>query len=234
MNKLLIIVASLSLCFSACLGGVGSGKVVTEERSIGSFRKVSVGSGLHLEATAGARKLTLTTDDNVMPIVQTFVANDTLFIQLPPSSIPPLATVFTAELSNDVFEGIDASGGCDVRLVATGTAKFPISASGGSDVFVDGLSASEVTMDASGGSTITIAGASQTAEASASGGSELKLRAFPVETMRVDASGGSTVTARVSSSLTGSASGGSTVSVIGTPTNRVDTSGGSRVNVNVE
>lgn len=232
MNKLLVSIALLSL--TACYGGVGSGKVVSEERSIGSFRKVSVGSGLTLKATTGERKLTITTDDNVLPIVQTFVANDTLFVQLPPNTIPPLATIFSADLSNDLFEGIDASGGCDVNMVATGTSRFPIAASGGSDVFIDGLSTGEVTMDASGGSTITLTGAAQSAEASASGGSELKLRAFSLDSLRVDASGGSTVTARVSSSLTGSASGGSTVSVIGTPTNRVDTSGGSQVHVNVE
>jgi hypothetical protein len=219
---------------SACQFATGSGHVISENRDVSTFRKVDVASGITLHATTGARSLKLTADDNLLPLIQTFVTGDTLHIQLKPTTVAPVLSTLTAEVSNDVFEGLEASGGCLVDLTATSATDFPIVASGGSDVTITGLSSTNVTMDASGGSTITVSGAAQHASATSSGGSGLKLRALPLETLAIDASGGATVVARVSSALTGSASGGSTISVVGTPSSHVDVSGGSQLNLNVE
>ncbi|MFT3711962.1 MAG: DUF2807 domain-containing protein [Archangium sp.] len=236
MNHALLksaLILSLST-LSACQLATGSGNVVSENREVSSFRKVDVADGITLHATTGSRALKLTADDNLMPLIQTFVTGDTLHIQLKPTTVAPVLSTLTADVSNDLFEGLDASGGCLVDVAATSTDDFPITASGGSDVTITGLATNTVTMDASGGSTITLSGTAVSGTASSSGGSGLKLRGLPMQRLAVDASGGATVVARVSSSLTGSASGGSTVSIIGTPSSRLDVSGGSQLNLNVE
>lgn len=236
MNRT-ILSAALFLSLSTLTGcqfATGSGHITSENRDVPAFRKVDVASGITLHATTGSRSLKLTADDNLIGLVQTFVTGDTLHIQLKPTTVAPVLSTLNADVSNDLFEGIDASGGCLVDVTATSTDDFPITASGGSDVTITGLATNTVTMDASGGSTITLSGTAVSASAVSSGGSDLKLRGLPMQRLAVDASGGATVVARVSSSLTGSASGGSTVSIIGTPSSRLDVSGGSQLNLNVE
>lgn len=223
-NNLLL----LGLFLSGCQGLLGSGNVVTSERDIGSFRKVSIASGIEAKTSNGPRGLTIRTDDNLQSLVETFVEGDTLVVRLPPNTLIGLDRI-EASISNDVFEGLHASGGSHVSMTATPVSTFEVSASGGSRIDLSGLASDELSVEASGGSDVTVSGSATRAAASASGASTLRLGAVPLETLDVHASGGSSVHARVSSSVTGAASGASTVTIVGRPSNSVERSGGSQV-----
>lgn len=222
----------LFLCFAltACQGLVGSGRVVTEDREVTAFKRLAVHSGINVVTSNGPRGLTLRTDDNVQSKVETFVQGDTLVVRLVNNTVLMVGQV-NATVSNEVFEGLEASGGSNVTITATPVTRFDLTASGGSDVILRGLSSDDFTVDASGGSDVTIEGAANRGDVIASGGSTLRLHDVSLEALALDVSGGSTLNARVSSMITGSASGGSTVTIVGTPTNRVDRSGGSEVSV---
>ncbi|MDP1827832.1 MAG: DUF2807 domain-containing protein [Archangium sp.] len=224
----------LSLVLSACQGVVASGTVTTTTREVPAFRRISIASGITATASAGSRALSIKADDNLQPLIETFVEDDTLIVRLKPMTLVGPVRTMDATISNDAFEALDASGGSHVTLPATPVTRFPISASGGSVVDVTGLSSADFTVDASGGSRVKVSGAATSASASASGGSDLEFTAVPLESLRVDASGGSTVKARVSGSLTGSASGGSTLTIVGMPSSQVDTSGGSHVRLGAQ
>ena len=224
----------LSLVLSACQGVVGSGNVTTTTRDVSAFRRISIASGINAQASTGTRALTIRADDNLQSLIQTRVENDTLIVQLKPNTLVGASHTMEAEISNDVFEALDASGGVHVTMTATPVTSFPVTASGGSIVDITGLSATDFAVDASGGSVVTLAGAATRGTANASGGSDLKLTGVPLESLAVSASGGSTISARVSGTLTGSASGGSTISIVGTPASTVDSSGGSQVHLGAQ
>jgi hypothetical protein len=221
----------LSVVLSACQAVVGSGTVTTTTREVSAFRQIAISSGITAHASTGPRALTIRADDNLQALVETRVENDTLIVRLKPTTLVANSPTLEAEISNDFFEGVEASGGVHVTMTATPVARFPLSSSGGSIIDVTGLSSTEFTLEASGGSVVTLTGVATRGTANASGASHLKLSGVPLESLEVSASGGSTITARVSGTLTGSASGGSSVSITGTPASTVESSGGSQVHL---
>jgi Putative auto-transporter adhesin, head GIN domain len=224
--------ASLVLLFALTgCGIVGNGKITSSSPELPAFRRVRIESAFTARATTGARAVTVRTDENIMQYVQTLVESDTLVVRL--SGIWKSPSLLEVDISNDLFEGIEASGAADVTAPATPVTSLSVRASGASNVKVTGVSSSDFSAEATGLSTIELAGAATQGTATASGGSILRLRLLPVLSLTVAASGGSLVTARVSSTLTGTCSGESTVAIVGNPTNGVDTSGSSRVILNV-
>lgn len=227
---LLPLVLSLTACQAAIIT-VGSGNVVTTTREVGAFRKVSVASAITVHATVGSRAVTVRTDDNLQPLLETFLDGDTLVIRIKPTHNASLPTALEATLSNDVLEGVAVSGASHVTLAATPVATFPLTASGASALEVSGLSSTTLTLDVSGASNVTVAGEAMVGTATVSGASTAHLREVSLSSLALDVSGASTVTARVSSMLTGSVSGASTVTISGTPANQVTSTGASQVTV---
>src|SRR5262249_18833380 len=141
----------------------------------------------------------------------TFVQGDSLVVRVKPDVGVVQASTLHVDVSNDVVEGLDVSGGSHVTATVTPTDMLFVSASGGSQADVTGISSSSLDLDASGGSGVTLQGSATRATASASGGSHIDLTGVVLDTLNLDASGGSGVRATVAKSVTGDASGGSTV-----------------------
>lgn len=225
LRSLSLVVGVLVLV--GCQGG--NGVQTTTQREVPAFRRVTVGWGIVVKASPGARAVSFTVDGNLQDQYEAVVEGDALVLRAKATALPMPSKSPEAKISNDVFEGVDASGGAHVTLPATAVDTFVANASGGSVLDITGLSSTALTVASSGGSSVTVAGAATRATVSASGGGPVDLRGVPLQTLQVDASGGSTVRARVSGALTGSASGGSSITITGMPTNQVATSGGSTV-----
>lgn len=228
------LLSMLCLLLTACGGAgflVGNGNVTTTSRDVSAFRKISVGSAVLARVHPGARAVSLRTDENVQPLMEVVVEGDTLIIRNNTlTSLSP--TVLEADITNDVLEGVEASGASQVIGAATPVTSFPLTASGASTITLTELSSTDFTLTATGASTVTLSGAATRATIKAEGGSAVDVRGVPLSALTVDASGASTVKARVSSTLDGSASGASLVRVTGTPTSQVVNSGASTVTLN--
>jgi hypothetical protein len=210
---------ALTTLFTACgIGTFGDGHLQSDSRDVGAFRSVSIASGFQAVVSPGPRGVTVRTDENVLPLVETFVQGESLVVHIKSGTLLEHTTALEVAVSNPTLEGLEASGGSQVDATATATAHFAVNASGGSEVKLDGLSSDAIEVDASGGSHVTLTGAATGGTASASGGSHVDLKAIALDTLNVDASGGSEIDATVATSVTGTASGGSTVSITGNPT----------------
>ncbi len=227
-----LLLAPVVLWLTACqVGTIGSGNVVTTTREVGAFRTLSVASAITVHATVGSRAVTVRTDDNLQPLLETFLDGDTLIIRVKPLQGISLPAALEANVSNDLLEGITVSGASHVTVVATPVATFPLTASGASTLEVSGISSTTLTLDVSGASNVTVAGAAMVGTATVVGASTAHLREVSLSSLALDVSGASTVTARVSSMVTGSVSGASTVTISGTPGNQVTSTGASQVTV---
>lgn len=216
---------------SGCGGVMGNGKVVSDERTVGAFRTVTIASGFTAMVKPGARAVTIHADENLLSYLETEVRGDSLVVDVKPDTLLAGVSALDVTIFNDVIEGLDASGGSQVDATATPIPTFKLGASGGSRVNLDSLSSTELDADASGGSHVTAAGTATSARAGASGGSIVDLTSVALATLEVTASGGSTVNASVTGSVAGSASGASQVTITGNPTVSVDRSGASTVTV---
>jgi hypothetical protein len=214
-------------------GIVGSGQPATEGRTIGTFRSLRAENGFRVAVTKGERALSVTTDDNVISLVETVVEGDVLVLRLRPGVTLSSARGLVAVLTTDVLEGVEVNGGGRVAGPVSGAATWPVVATGGSQVELTGFSSSLVTLEASGGSIVTLSGSTSEARLTAGGGSKVTTRDLTAAKVTVELSGGSEARVTASSEVTGNASGGSALFVSGNPgAVSVTTSGGSTVTRN--
>ncbi|MDX2010654.1 MAG: DUF2807 domain-containing protein [Myxococcaceae bacterium] len=219
-----------ALLLMGCPGVVGSGTAATETRTIGAFRTLRAENGFRVTVTKGERALSVTTDDNVISLVETVVEGDVLVLRLKPGVSLSTTRGLVAALTSDVLEGVEVSGGGRVAGPVSAAATFPVVATGGSQVELSGVMSSLVTLDASGGGTVTLAGSTTEARLTAGGGATVTTRDLSATKVTVDLSGGSQARVSSSNEVSGNASGGSTLVVSGNPaTVSVTTSGGSTV-----
>lgn len=216
----------LCLLLAAC-GGTGNGILTTTQREVGAFKKISVDSAVDAQVHRGARAVSLRTDENYQDLVEVLVEGETLIIRSRGAVLTP--TVLQADITNDVFEGVEAAGASRVSGAATAVTGFSARASGASSITVTDLSSTDLTLSATGASTVTVSGAATSGTIGAEGASSVDARGVPLNTLSVDVSGASTVKARVSTTLEGAVSGASQLTITGTPTARVTESGASTV-----
>jgi hypothetical protein len=232
MKALRIGLMVASVISMGCFGALGSGREATQAREVGAFRRLQVHGGIQATVTQGARAVSITADDNLLSLIETRVEGDVLIIRTKEGTSISTSKGLRAAISNDVLEGVQASGGSIVSGPATTASTWRAEASGGSRITLTGLSTTAGTLVASGGSTLTIAGAVTDLTVNASGGSTGNLGDLSATRVILDVAGGSTVKLGSAESVTGSASGGSTVTIKSARSVTVDASGGSSVTTN--
>ncbi len=185
-------VAMLGLIALTACGTVGSGDVVTEDRTVGSFDSLDISEGIEVELTVdpgASPSVVLHFDDNLLDQVVTELRGDTLVIEFE-GMLSIVGGDRWVEVVADSIESIEVSGGSDLR--GSGTVDgYELRVSGGSDVDLGDLEARSVEIDVSGGSDVRVY-ASESIEGEASGGSDVMVLGDP-DRSRVDTSGGSDV-----------------------------------------
>ncbi len=147
MNKRISLgMAALMLATLACSAlsratntVIGSGKVVTEDRTVGSFTSVDLQGSAEVEVTLGStQSVSVKADDNILPLIETTVSGGELVIRTRPGmSIEPIS-------------------GIHVTVVATALNTATLSGSG--KVNVTGMKGSALTVNLPGSGDITVKG----------------------------------------------------------------------------
>lgn len=116
---------------------VGSGKAVTETRSVASFNEVKlVGGGEVVFEKGSESSVTVTIDDNLLPLLKTEVSNGVLsinYIQSTSTSLP-----LKIKLSGEQIDSLHLVGGGKFELGKIDQESLKIELVGGSEVLVSG------------------------------------------------------------------------------------------------
>jgi hypothetical protein len=163
-------------------GVEGSGRVITEQRSISPFRQVELaGEGRLLLTPDGPPALEVETDDNLMPYIETEVIDGTLTISTRPDTDlqPSTGVTYRARCDEVVEVVLTGSGDIDVEDCQMGDLAIRLDGSG--TIGVDGIDATSVTADLSGSGSIGAIGRTGRVTASIGGsgtfdGTELEAR----------------------------------------------------------
>jgi putative autotransporter adhesin-like protein len=81
MKKVTVTFLAACLLFvGAChfVGVRGNGRIKTDERTVNAFANIDAGGGFEIEWQNGAPSLRITTDENLLPYIDSDVSNDTL------------------------------------------------------------------------------------------------------------------------------------------------------------
>jgi hypothetical protein len=220
--------AVATLALGGWFGEKGNGNIKEEQRQVGEFTGVEVGGGVHVDISIGnERRVTVTSDENLLPLIKTRVKNGVLQLdrerEIRPTR-PIKLTVVTPTL-----ERIGASGGVTMNAQASASKRFTVEGSGGARINLRGVDAEQLDVELSGGVEAKIAGKARSSRLELSGGVGLDAQGLDVETAKIEASGGVDARLAVSKAITGDASGGVSVRIKGRPSIDVDTSGASAI-----
>ena len=193
---LIFVTVTLSGCIVVDLNGCGketvkgSGEVITEERQVAEFKTIKLkGIGRVVLSQGRQHSVTIRTDDNILPLIETDVQNDELIISEQNYDLRPTTLVFDITVAN--LEGIAISGSGKVigksRFVSD---DFYADISGAGDMTL-ALEVTDLETKISGSGSMNLSGKANRHDAKISGSG--KINAFDMHTkcvsLRVSGSG---------------------------------------------
>jgi len=180
-------------------GIAGSGKIVTEPRTVSDFSAVSLsGSGRMIVEQTGTESLTVTTDDNLLPYIRTEVHGSTLELG-----------------TKDPMTNLNPTEDIVFRLTVKKLDDLRISGSGQADV--KGLTENQLQVRISGSGDMTGQGAVDDLDLRISGSGSYSGTNLKSRHATVGVSGSGSVVVNASDTLNASVSGSGSVEYVGDP-----------------
>lgn len=166
----------------------GSGKIVSEARTVPPFEQVHSSGSAKVVITVGpAQHVEIKTDDNIIPIVETKVRDGRLEIETKDSWSSD--TGITVTISTPTLKGVGLSGSGDVRVSGVSGGAFAAALSGSGDITASGT-AEKVSVAISGSGDAHLYDlAARTAEISVSGSGDVEVSASEVLDASIAGSG---------------------------------------------
>jgi hypothetical protein len=193
MKKITIVVVAACLASTVgCrwLGIQGNGKIKTEERTISAFANLDLRGAFEVEWQNGAPSLRITTDENLLPYIDSDVSGDMLRLRTR-EQIRPSHGVKVV-IASPTRTGAKISGA--VKLVAKQLSgpRFALESSGASQVLLDG-NVDELLADMTGASELAASALqTKTAEISTTGAGDAEVAV--AEMLKVAITGAGKVT----------------------------------------
>lgn len=224
----------LALCVSGCMFSntptiTGSGKVISEKRSVANFDKVSVGGSGELVITQGDEEsLEIRTDDNLLPVIKSEVSGGELSIGWNNVNLRPSQTIHY-ELKLKKLQQLQLSGALQAKAEKLSSDHLSVSISGSGKVIIAKLDGKELDQQVSGSGEFELGGHVDVQKVGISGSG--RYSAGDLESNRVEAqvSGSGNLTVWAKQSLVANISGSGEVKYFGTPEVHSECSGSGRV-----
>jgi hypothetical protein len=175
----------------------GSGVSKTESRAVGSFSKIDLAGSPDVDVTVGpAASVSVTTDDNLLPLIETTVNGDTLSIG-----------------SKDSY---NTSIGVKVNI--TVPMLDDVSVSGSGDIHVTGLTAGDFESRVTGSGDVTASGVVDRLSARITGSGDLRAGDLTAKHVHVNVTGSGDATIHATEELDATVTGSGDVHYSGNPT----------------
>lgn len=205
----------------------GSGVSTTAARTVPAFDRVDIGGEYDVVVRVGGpRSVSLTGDDNLLPLVRTEVRSGTLHIDSTDDLRP--RDGIRIEIGVETLRGIHSGGSSEVAVRDVRSPAFDASVSGSSVLAASG-EFGDLSTSISGSGRIRMQGTADEIEGDVSGSGDLDLLEVRGRRARIDVSGSGGATVNVSERLDANVSGSGGVHYAGRPTVAADVSGSGSV-----
>lgn len=213
-RSVLLSLAVLGL-FAACGPEEGNGNIVSEDVQVGDFTRVKVSDGLSVELMIGPRRVTVTTDENLLNKFEFDVDGQTLKLDRGGGAIEP--TFATIVISTPALEGLEATDRSQVSAQATQAEDWRLVVTDKSNVFISGITATRFFVDARDESRVDATGLTRDIDIDCHGHSVVNADGVSAGKAKLDVSGGSLVNVNATSEIEIDTSGNSRIIVSGNP-----------------
>ncbi len=222
MKTYLFIFAVLALLLSGCTGNVvGSGHVITENRSVSEFDALVLSGVGEVTITQGETEaLTVQAEDNLMPLIKTEVKNRVLTIGLANDygrthMVPTRPIRFNLSVKN--LNDIELSGAGHIQSAMLKSDRFSIRLNGVGSIVLDRLEATDIESSVSGAGRLEIGGQVVNQAAKLAGLGSYQARNLNSQTAQVTVSGAGDVTLAAKDNLDVTITGAGAVHYYGSP-----------------
>lgn len=197
---------------------VGSGVARTETRNLSGFHGLTLSIEARLELNQdGSEGLTITGDDNIVPLVETVVEDDTLNIRwkrgIRSTSYKDLAIVVHAKS----VDALTIAGSGEISAKALKAGNLRISLAGSGRAAVDALNADSANVSIEGSGSIAAAGRIGSLDVSVAGSGRLSAAKLESQKARIAVAGSGRATVWAAQALDASVLGSGTVRYYGNP-----------------
>jgi hypothetical protein len=173
----------------------GDGTVKTENRPISDFSTLEVTGGYTIKWSKGQPALTISTDQNLLPLIKTTVSSNTLEI--------------------DWEENLAPTKG--ITIVLSSASLADVKLTGGISLTASQLSGQDLKLESNGASDISVDGSITNLEVNMSGASKLNAKSLQTKTATLSLNGASYGDVTVSDTLKASISGAGVLTYSGNP-----------------
>ena len=223
----------LAFTTSACNKIKPSKKITTEERTIGTYEKLSVYDAFDVSVTYGSAtsKITVEANDNLMKYIITELDGDYLVIKLDSKISVKSSATLKINITVPKLTEIKASGASSVEFLSElSTSNLNLNLSGASALKGD-VNLTSCNFNLSGASQIDVAGSINTAIIELSGASSIGNYNCSIDNLSIDLSGASSGSLTLNEIINIDASGASSLNYKGNCTiNTIELTGASSIN----
>ena len=207
----------------------GSGQVVSEPRSVSQFHEVTLGGSGELSLVQGAEEsLMIEADDNLLPLIESEVSGDRLWIGWRNVNLRPSRTIrYTLHVKD--LDSLHLSGSLSARAGSLKTDHLSLSISGSGNIQIAKLDAKTVSAHISGSGDTRLAGEVEDQKISISGSGSHQAADLRCQQAEARISGSGRATLWVKDNLTSGISGSGAISYYGHPSVSSHVSGSGRV-----
>ena len=194
---LLLPLLGFCLVFSCCrwLGVRGNGHVKTEQREITDFSELQTGGTFEIDWRSGAPGLTITTDENLLPYVESEVRDNQLRLHLRERVLPTKG----------------------LKVTISSSTRTGSKLTGASELIVHQLTGDSYAVQTTGAAEVKLDGTVDHLLADMTGASELAAKSLQVRTAEISTTGAASAEVSVSESLKVTITGAGEVIYHGNP-----------------
>jgi hypothetical protein len=199
----------------------GSGKVITETRSVSNFHGVTLSGFGELNVTQdGTEALTIQAEDNLMPLITTQVQDGLLVIGMEPginvtSVLPTQPVKYDLHVKN--LDSIQLSGAGNIVVPSLQADSLNLLASGAGNISLNQFENKQLNATLSGAGNLSVAGQGDAQAVTVTGLGSYDGGNFKTNTAVVTISGAGSATVWATQSLTGNIGGAGSISYYGDP-----------------
>jgi len=169
---------------------VGSGHVVSQQRKVGNFTTLRVDGPVDVDAHPGANPgVTIHTDDNIEPLIETVVDGQTLVLRLSRSASFRTHKKIAVDVAFTQLTGAQIRGSGDLNVDRPAGPRLDTSIDGSGDLRVSGATLTALGAQISGSGDITLSGTADDASYSISGSGDIHAADLQGRRVTVEISG---------------------------------------------
>jgi hypothetical protein len=196
----------------------GSGAVKTETRSVSGFHAVAVDVPAEVTLRQGnAEGLSITTDDNIAPLVETVVEDGTLKIRWARRNLSIKVKHFDIVIDAKTIDALAIHGSASLHASSLKSGALTIAVDGSGDVKVDALEANSLQVAIHGAGQLTTAGRADSLDVAISGSGNLRAAKLESRRARLALNGSAQATVWVKDDLTATIAGSGEITYFGKP-----------------